>query len=119
MNGNLRAEVVPVLQAGKTVRCCGGQWAADSRAAMNSKQLHRVAEDLCHQPLLPRLRAQEHLFSWVRVDPHSLTTYCALLQWRFLVSIIVASIFGVGFMAAILGYARHKRLLFIPTPVSR
>lgn len=43
----------------------------------------------------------------------------ALPQWRFLVSIIVASLFGLGFMAGILGYARHKRLLFIPTPVIR
>ncbi len=43
---------------------------------------------------------------------------CATPQWRFLVSIIVASLFGLGFMAAILGYARHKRLLFIPSPVN-
>jgi len=48
----------------------------------------------------------------------TLNAYHAALQWRFLVSIIVASLFGLGFMAAILGYARHKRLLFIPSPVN-
>jgi hypothetical protein len=32
------------------------------------------------------------------------------------VSIGLAATFGVGFMVSILAYARHKRLLFIPSP---
>ena len=52
------------------------------------------------------------------LSPHCSRMVCCALQWRFLVSIIVASLFGLGFMAAILGYARHKRLLFIPSPVN-
>ena len=40
------------------------------------------------------------------------------LQWRFCVAVGVSSLFGVGFMVSIIGFAHQKRLLFIPTPVT-
>ena len=40
------------------------------------------------------------------------------MQWRFCVAVGVSSFFGISFMVTVIGYARQKRLLFIPTPVS-